>query len=66
MPGAIITRQYKGEIIEVRVLQKGFEFDGEVIRTLSAVAKKITGTHWNGYHFFKLGKKGQRVGSEAG
>jgi len=58
MPGAIITRKYKGETIEVRVLPHGFECQGEIYRTLSAVAKVITGTHWNGYHFFKLGNKG--------
>lgn len=58
MVGAIITRQYKGETVEVRVLPRGFEFEGEVYRSLSAVAGKITGAHWNGYHFFGLGKKG--------
>ena len=58
MPGTIITRQYKGETIEVQVLADGFEYEGEVYRTLSAVAKAVTGTHWNGYHFFKVGKKG--------
>jgi len=57
MPGAVITRRYKGETIEVRVLPHGFEHEGEVYRTLSAVAEKITGTHWNGYHFFRLGKR---------
>jgi hypothetical protein len=55
MPGAVIVRRYKGQDIEVRVLPDGFEFEGEVYRTLSAVAKKVTGTHWNGYHFFRLG-----------
>jgi hypothetical protein len=57
MPGAVITRQYKGDTIEVRVLPHGFEYLGEVYRTLSAVAKAVTGTHWNGYHFFRLGRK---------
>ncbi|MCP4545227.1 MAG: DUF2924 domain-containing protein [bacterium] len=66
MSGAIITRQYKGEMIEVRVLPRGFEYAGEVYRTLSAVAKKVTGTHWNGYHFFKLGKKGHAYGRKEG
>lgn len=56
MPGAVITRRYKGRSLEVRVLPRGFEYEGEVYRTLSAVARKVTGTHWNGYHFFKLGK----------
>jgi hypothetical protein len=58
MPGTILMRQYKGESIQVRVLPNGFDYEGEVYRTLSAVAKKVTGTHWNGYHFFKLGGKG--------
>jgi hypothetical protein len=62
MPGAIITRRYKGETIEVRVLPHGFEYEGEIYRTLSAVARMVTGTHWNGYHFFKLGKKGRGYG----
>ncbi len=58
MPGAIITRRYKNQTIEVRVLPKGFEYEGEIYRTLSAVAKKVTGTHWNGFGFFNLVEKG--------
>jgi len=57
-PGAIITRRYKNQTIEVRVLPKGFEYEGEIYRTLSAVAKKVTGTHWNGFGFFNLVEKG--------
>ncbi len=53
-----ITRVYKGEKIVVRVLANGFEYDGTIYKTLSAVAKKITGQHCNGYHFFNLNKKG--------
>jgi hypothetical protein len=64
MPGAIVTRRYKGESIEVRVLPHGFECQGEVYRSLSAVARKVTGSHWNGYHFFKLGKRGDAHGRE--
>ena len=60
MPGTVITREYKGETITVHVLPDGFEYGGEVYRTLSAVAKAVTGTHWNGYHFFKLGRKGAK------
>lgn len=58
MPGAMITRRYKNQTIAVRVLPRGFEYEGEVYRTLSAVAKKVTGTHWNGFNFFKLGQTG--------
>ncbi len=53
-PGTIITRQYKGHVLQVRVLAEGFEFEGEVYKSLSAVAKAITGQHCNGYHFFRL------------
>ena len=58
LPGTMITRQYKGDTLVVNVLHDGFEYEGEVYRSLSAVAKAITGTHWNGYHFFNLRKKG--------
>jgi hypothetical protein len=58
MPGTIIVRQYKGQNLEVRVLPKGFEFEGEVYKSLSAVAKKITGAHCNGYYFFRLAGQG--------
>jgi len=36
------------------VLNKGFEYDGRVFRSLSAVAREITGSHWNGNLFFNL------------
>ena len=51
--GSIITRSYKGRTLEVKVLPQGFEFEGEVHRSLSAVAKTITGSHCNGYLFFR-------------
>lgn len=57
-PGSILTRKCKGEVVQVRVLPKGFDYNGEVYRSLSAVAKAVTGTHWNGYSFFNLGRKG--------
>lgn len=54
IPGSSITRIYKGEMVEVQVLTNGFEYEGETYKSLSAVAKQITGTHCNGYHFFRL------------
>jgi len=54
MPGTVLAREYKGEMISVTVLDVGFEFDGEVYKSLTAVAKAVTGSHWNGYHFFGL------------
>ena len=55
VPGTSITRRYKGRTLEVRVLDGGFEYDGERFKTLSAVAKAITGSHCNGFRFFRLG-----------
>jgi hypothetical protein len=59
-PGTIVTREYKGETLQVSVLPSGFEFQGEVFKSLSAVAKAITGQHCNGYHFFRLGREAHR------
>jgi hypothetical protein len=57
-PGTLLTRLYKGQTLQVHVLAHGFEFEGAVYRSLSAVAKAITGSHCNGYLFFRLGGKG--------
>lgn len=54
MPGTVLTRYYKGHAIIVSVLDHGFEYEGRVYPSLSAVAKVVTGTNWNGYLFFKL------------
>jgi Protein of unknown function (DUF2924) len=53
-PGTTITREYRGDRLEVKVLATGFEYEGEVYKSLSAVAKAVTGQHWNGYYFFGL------------
>ncbi len=58
MPGTILTRQYRGQTLQVHVLPDGFDFEGEVYKSLSAVAKAITGTHCNGYLFFRLNGPG--------
>jgi hypothetical protein len=57
MPGAQLTREYRGRKVVVTVLTKGFEWDGRVYKSLSAVAKAVTGSHWNGYDFFGLRTK---------
>lgn len=54
IPGTIITKDYKGQMIEVRVLDGGFDYKGKVFKTLTAIAKEITGAHWNGFGFFNL------------
>lgn len=56
MPGTLLRRKFRGRQVSVMVLQDGFEWQGMVYKTLSAVAKAITGTQWNGYDFFGLRK----------
>ena len=53
-PGTILVRMWHGARHEVTIRQNGFEYQGQLYRSLSAVAKKITGAHWNGKRFFQL------------
>jgi len=57
-PGGVIHRLYKGRQLQVTVLHSGFAYDGQVFASLSAVAKAITGSHCNGFLFFRLTKPG--------
>ena len=59
-PGTVLTRTYKGLTLQVEVLPKGFAYQGQVFKSLSAVAKAITGSHCNGFWFFGLVHKGDR------
>jgi hypothetical protein len=52
-PGTILTRPYKGQRVQVQVLTEGFAYGGRVYASLSAVAKAITGSHCNGFLFFR-------------
>ncbi len=53
-PGTILTKTYNGEDYEVVVLDRGFLWNNKIFKSISAVAKAITGTHWNGKIFFGL------------
>lgn len=52
--GTRLMREYDGEEHFVTVLAKGFEYQGKTYKSLSAIARKITGTNWNGNLFFGL------------
>ena len=52
-PGTILTRPYKGQLVHVQVLTEGFAYAGRIYPSLSAVAKVVTGSHTNGFHFFR-------------
>jgi hypothetical protein len=56
-PGTAIVRSYKGRDLRVLVLSDGFEFEGERYKTLTAVAEHVTGSHVNGFRFFRLGRR---------
>jgi hypothetical protein len=66
MPGVLLTRRYKGREIVVKVLEKGFEHEGRVYRSLTAIANEVTGGHWNGHLFFGIdGAGGKKKAEEA-
>jgi hypothetical protein len=54
MPGTELAREYKGKTITVKILNDGFRYQNITYKSLSAVAKAITGSNWNGFHFFNL------------
>jgi hypothetical protein len=54
VPGGAIVRKYKGRQIRVVVRKDGFELDGQRYKSLSGVAKAITGSHCNGFRLFGL------------
>jgi hypothetical protein len=55
-PGNIVERLYKGQMIRVIVLKDGFEYEGQRYKSLTAIAKEVSGTHCNGFLFFRLGR----------
>ena len=59
-PGTILTRPYKGQLVQVQVLTEGFAYGGRVYASLSAVAKAITGSHCNGFLFFRNSLNNQK------
>src|SRR6202049_4988398 len=54
LPGAVLTRQWKGRTILVEVLAQGFRYENRPYSSLSAIAGAVTGTRWNGLAFFGL------------
>ena len=60
--GTTLVRQWRGHTHAVSVRENGFEYEGERYRSLSVIAKRITGAHWSGPRFFGLT---QRAGASA-
>ena len=64
--GTVLVREWHGVIHRVTVLDDGFDFHGERFRSLSEIARKITGVRWSGPLFFGLKSfaREQRRGAE--
>jgi hypothetical protein len=60
--GAHLVREWNGRTYQVHVVEGGFELDGKHWKSLSAIAKHITGATWSGPRFFGLNG---RVGARA-
>jgi hypothetical protein len=54
LPGTLLAREFKGRDIVVKVLDNDFEFEGHRYKSLSAIAKEVTGSKWNGFLFFGI------------
>ena len=53
-PGTRLLREWRGVTHQVTVTPKGFDYDGKSYRSLTAIARHITGTAWSGPLFFGL------------
>lgn len=65
-PGHVLTRIHDGIEHKVTILGDGFEYRGEHHRSLSKIAKLITGTPWNGFRFFFGNSRGGHAAGAEG
>ena len=52
--GCVIVREFRGRMHEVTVIPEGYAWEGQTFSSLSAIARAITGTSWNGFRLFGL------------
>lgn len=64
-PGSVLVREWAGRTCRVMVLDEGFAWEGKTYRSLSEVARIITGTQWNGRRFFGLARAKERPEKKA-
>ena len=60
-PGTRLVRDWRGQGHTVIVLEDGFEYDGKHWKSLTAIAKAITGNQWNGPLFFGLAERKKKA-----
>jgi hypothetical protein len=65
-PGTVLLREYQGERHEVTVTPDGYIWRGATFTSLSAIARAITGTSWNGRRFFGVLGGGEKEGAGPG
>lgn len=58
VPGTRLVREWNGETISVDVIEDGFAYDNRTWRSLSEIARHVTGAHWSGPRFFGLTSNG--------
>lgn len=57
-PGTRLVREWNGKTYEVEVIEGGFVWQGRTWRSLSRIAREITGANWSGPRFFGLAAPG--------
>jgi hypothetical protein len=57
-PGTRLVREWNGKTITVEVREKGFLYGDRSWRSLSEIARHVTGVHWSGPRFFGLTSNG--------
>jgi hypothetical protein len=63
--GALLVREWKGQLERVMILEQGFAWNGQTFGSLSQIAKAMTGTNWNGHRFFGL-RQGKTPAADVG
>ncbi len=54
LPGTLLVREFRDKTVVVKVLDEGFEYEDRRYKSLSAIAREVTGNKWNGFLFFGL------------
>lgn len=62
--GARMVREWKGKLHEVSVFPEGYEYNGQTYRSLSVIARAITGTRWSGPVFFGIKGRAKKAGAK--
>lgn len=65
-PGTVLVRGWRGETHTVTMRESGFEYQGRLYRSLSLIARQITGAHWSGPRFFGLAGRSTSPGAGLG